>query len=347
MSTIDTANSSVAPASTAASSIGVVVIGRNEGERLRRSLSSIVSHAKHVVYVDSGSVDESLATAKSLGVDVVELDLSQPFSAARARNVGFDHLKQLAADLQFVQFVDGDCEIDDRWIETALQSLQQHPTVAVVCGRRREKFPEQSIYNAMCDMEWDVPPGETTWCGGDAFMRAGPFAAVNGFDASLIAGEEPELCRRLIAAGWKILRLSAEMTRHDAAVTRFSQWWRRSIRSGHAFAEGAALKRTSDDGYCLRESRSIWLWGVIVPALALIAAWPTRGISLLLLLYFPLKALLVAVRKRRVGNPWSRSLFYGYFCLLGKFPQAWGQIQFLRSRSSGKSRTVIEYKGVA
>ena len=147
--------------------IGLVVIGRNEGERLRQCLLSGIGKVAHIVYVDSGSTDGSIELARALGVDVVELDLSTPFTAARARNAGFAHLLQKDAQLEFVQFVDGDCEVVEGWIGSALAQLEAQSDVAVVCGRRRERFPEQSIYNRLCDMEWDTPIGEAKACGGD------------------------------------------------------------------------------------------------------------------------------------------------------------------------------------
>ena len=58
------------------STIGVVVIGRNEGERLRRCLESLGPHLAATVYVDSGSADGSVALARSLGAETVELDES-------------------------------------------------------------------------------------------------------------------------------------------------------------------------------------------------------------------------------------------------------------------------------
>ena len=58
-----------------ARSFGVVAIGRNEGERLKRCLES-ASNAAQVIYVDSGSTDGSLQWAKQAGVDAVELDVS-------------------------------------------------------------------------------------------------------------------------------------------------------------------------------------------------------------------------------------------------------------------------------
>src|SRR5687767_7508555 len=110
--------------------VGVAVIGRNEGERLRVCIDSVVG-AGRVVYVDSGSTDDSVAMARSKGVAVVNLDLSVPFTAARARNSGFKRLREIAPDAIYVQFVDGDCELDPSWLGEGLKFLDEHPDVAV------------------------------------------------------------------------------------------------------------------------------------------------------------------------------------------------------------------------
>ncbi|MCE9606893.1 MAG: glycosyltransferase [Planctomycetia bacterium] len=213
--------------------IGVVAIGRNEGERLRTCLRSLVGRAGAVVYVDSGSTDGSVALARSLGAEVVELDLALPFTAARARNAGFERLRQVLPAVEFVQFVDGDCEVRSGWLADAIAAFEGQPRWAVVCGRRRERRPEASVFNRLCDIEWDTPVGEASACGGDALMRVVAFVEVGGFDDSLIAGEEPEMCVRMRRHGWTIHRLAAEMTWHDAAMTRLGQWWKRTVRAGH------------------------------------------------------------------------------------------------------------------
>lgn len=195
--------------------IGVVAIGRNEGNRLKECLLSVLGEGITVVYVDSGSTDGSVALARSLNVHVVELDLSIGFTAARARNAGFEHLLQVNPSIEFVQFVDGDCRVVQGWLQRAANEMVAHPEVVVVCGRRREEFPQNSIYNRLCDIEWDTPVGEAKACGGDAMMRVSALKQVGGFNPSLIAGEEPELCVRLRQNGGKIMRINAEMTCHS------------------------------------------------------------------------------------------------------------------------------------
>ncbi|MCP1501148.1 glycosyltransferase involved in cell wall biosynthesis [Pseudomonas migulae] len=321
--------------------MGVIVIGRNEGLRLERCLVSLVGAAEQVVYVDSGSTDDSVQMAKALGVEVVELDMSIPFTAARARNEGFARLQRLLPAIRYVQFVDGDCEVVEGWLTRAQAFLDGRPEVAVVCGRRRERFPQRSIYNLLCDLEWDTPVGEAKACGGDALMRADAFSEACGFRADLIAGEEPELCVRLRANGWKVWRLAEEMTLHDAAMTRFGQWWRRTLRGGHAFAEGAFLHGAAPEKHWLRESRRAWFWGLGVPLATVIAMLMVGWSGLLLLLVYPLQVVRLARRgDRSPRENWLLALFL----VLGKFPEMLGQAKFLLNRFGTGKTALIEYK---
>ena len=154
------------------STTGVVIIGRNEGNRLKCCLETVRELAGRAIYVDSGSTDGSVAASQALGFAVVELDLRTPFTAARARNEGFQRLLELQPSLDFVFFVDGDCEVNPGWMDQGVKFLRQHPDVAAVCGRRRERFPDRSVYNLLCDIEWaEHLPGETKACGGDVLMR--------------------------------------------------------------------------------------------------------------------------------------------------------------------------------
>ena len=324
--------------------IAVVVIGRNEGERLRRCLKSIDEGVAGIVYVDSGSTDQSVTMAKSLGAQVVELDVSVPFTAARARNVGIEHAERLASTVKFVQVIDGDCELIATWLDRALDTLEQHPKAAVVCGRRRERFPHASVYNRLADMEWDTPIGETTECGGDALLRLEAFREVSGYNASLIAGEEPELCLRLRRAGWTIHRIATEMTLHDVQIMQFGQWWRRTERSGHAFAESRALHGSDRERFCVHEVRSIVEWGCLFPVAALMLAWFTWGASLLLLLCGYL-LLWRRVRGHRIehGDPPALAELYARYVAIGKLAQFVGCLRYWVGRFTGRRSRLIEY----
>lgn len=336
------------PTAPPSASMGFVVIGRNEGDRLIRGLRSVRAQlAPHlpVVYVDSGSTDGSLAAAQALEVEGLALDMTLPFTMARGRNAGWCYLAEKYPDLDYIQFMDGDCELMPGWLEAATAALEQDPKLAAVCGRRRERFPEASPYNRLAEMEWNTPIGEAAACGGDALIRVAALQAVAGYRPELICGEEPEMCIRLRQLGWKIQRLDADMTLHDAAMHHFSQWWKRSIRGGWAVAEGRALHGSSPEGYMVHEFRSGWLWGLILPALALGLAPGSRGLSLGLgLLGYGWLAWRIAQARRRRGEPGESVRLYALFCTLSKFPQALGQWRYLSMRWRGKTAQLIEYK---
>ncbi|MDU0955501.1 MAG: glycosyltransferase family 2 protein, partial [Bradyrhizobium sp.] len=266
---------------------------------------------------------------------------SLPFTAARARNAGMRRLRQLAPEIDLVQFVDGDCELQQDWPAIAITYLVEHPQVCATFGRRRERFPERSIYNLICDREWDTPVGEAKACGGDVMMRVDALEAAGGYRDDLIAGEEPELCVRLRAGGWKIWRLDHDMTLHDAAMHHFSQWWRRQARSGYAFAQGAHLHGRTDERHWVWESRRALLWAILIPSAILAGLLLAGPLALLVLLIYPAQVLR---RSRRMSGRWRTRLQLAFFEQLSRFPEAWGQLLFFRNRLLGRHGRLIEYK---
>jgi glycosyltransferase involved in cell wall biosynthesis len=321
--------------------VGAVVIGRNEGERLRTCLESLSQHLNHITYVDSGSSDDSVNLATKMGIIVVQLDMSQPFTAARARNAGFKALVSNNPDLKYVQFIDGDCQLVSGWLEASINYLEQHGDYAVTCGRRRERFPEKSIYNQLCDFEWDTQIGETTACGGDALINVKAFTEVNGYRDDLIAGEEPELCLRLRAVGWHVWRLDEEMTLHDASILKFSQWWKRTQRSGYAFAEGAFLHGAAPQKHWVKESRSAWFWGAVIPVITVIVVFFQGLVGWAVLLIYPIQIGRLALLGKHLPK---ENFLRASFLVIGKFPELLGQLQFLWNRLIGTSGRLIEYK---
>jgi len=321
--------------------IGAVVIGRNEGERLRACLESLVDHVLGLVYVDSGSTDNSMQIVSDLGVMAVELDMSVPFTAARARNKGFSVLMQYYPEIKYIQFVDGDCEVPGGWFECACYILDEQQQVAVVCGRRRERYPDRTIYNQLCDIEWDAVVGDIIECGGDMLARLEPFQNVDGFNAELIAGEEPELCVRLRERGWKIHRIECDMTIHDAAMFHFSQWWKRAIRAGYAFAEINKLHRSSSCRIWKKEEKSNWLWGMSLPLIALLSCYNFIWAGLIVV--YPLQILRIVISAKK-NRTLKERVYYAFFCVLQKFPNMIGQAKFCIDFLSYRKSEIIEYK---
>ncbi|WP_166418536.1 glycosyltransferase [Cochlodiniinecator piscidefendens] len=321
-------------------SIGIVLIGRNEGNRLARALDVISHIAVPMVYVDSGSTDQSVTTARAAGANVVELRADLPFTAARGRNAGFEALMKINPDIEFVQFIDGDCVLSKTWLSAAKAALIENPDLGIVTGWRSEVNRASSIYNAMCDFEWYRPAGEILTCGGDMMVRAEAFDEVGGFDPTVIAAEDDEFCIRIRNAGWKIRRLPEDMTFHDADMTQFSQWWQRAIRSGHGFAQVGAMHPP----YFQRERRRVWIFAALLPLFALIFLTLSPIFLIFLLGAYVLSYLRTVQGLIQNGLPLPEALHHGLYLLISKFPNLIGMLIFTKRQRQGHKMNIIEYK---
>ncbi len=326
--------------------LGFVVIGRNEGERLKAGLHAIAKLCPDspVVYVDSGSTDDSVAFVTSIGMRVVELDLSIPFTAARARNAGFDTLIKLHPGLRYVQFMDGDCELLPGWVETAVAALEDHKKNAVVSGRRLEKFPRASIYNTLMDIEWNTPVGETLAVLGDMCVKVAVFKEINGFNERIIAAEDDDLCLRARRAGYRIYRLDAEMSRHDANIMHLSQWYRRSRRGGHGYANINHLHGAGPDKYFRRELVSVAVWGGCVPLAFSFFLLVNPPVAVLIFLLYALFIAKTVGRRLKMGDSLNVALAYGVLIFTGKVPELMGVFQYWKNRLLARKHQLIEYK---
>ena len=327
--------------------ISVVVIGRNEGTRLERCLASVCAMVRdrfeaEVIYVDSGSIDDSVEIAARLGASTVALQAERP-TAAMGRNAGWK-----IARGSIVLFLDGDTVLDPRFVVDSLAGFDDED-IAVIWGHRRELHPDHSIFNRVLDLDWVYAHGDTAFCGGDALVRRSVLEATGGFDETLIAGEEPELCRRILGLGFRILHVDRAMTGHDLAITSFRQYWKRATRAGHAFAEVSDRFRNTQNPFWLEDvrrnrNRAMFLLGIALAGTAasalLLSAWPlivVAGVLLLLTLRTAYKA--------RWKSPDVVSLaLYGAHSHLQQIPIFVGQMQYRINRGRGRKAALVEYK---
>ncbi len=319
---------------------GVVAIGRNEGERLKRCLRSVVGEDVPAVYVDSGSSDDSVAFADKMGVPIVDLDMSIPFTAARARNAGYEKLVSLHPELDYVQFVDGDCEVVRGWLAEAAATLQSDEKLGVVTGWRSEIKPDETVYNAICHDEWRAPAGPIEACGGDMMVRRAAYDQIGGFNDTVIAAEDDEFCIRIGAAGWKLLRLPREMTRHDAAIYRFGQWWKRAVRAGHGFAQVGDMHNS----YFSAPRRRVLFYAVVLPLFSIVGLlvwWPLVTVAALIYLASFAKTTMSLIRAGKTVGP---AMHHALFMVLSKFPNLIGFIQYYQRKRRGSEMRIIEYK---
>lgn len=318
-------------------SVGVIVIGRNEGERLRRTFASLPLGIVSVLYVDSGSTDGSVELALALGVEVHCLDLVRPLSPARGRREGAEILLKQHPEIDFIQFVDGDCELIDGWLATAINHLALHPEIAIVCGGLQEREPERSIYNWLSAKQWETPIGQIASCGGIFMIHREAYLKAGGFRAELITMEEEDLCNRVLAAGHQIVRLDRAMASHDSGLHHFSQWWQRAVWGGFGIGLRVFEKRSTLGDY-LAVIRKHLFWPVFVPfvmmALVIGSIWAAWLIWLALAFLAAYGVLLWRISKvrRHLGDSWKDALTYSFMIIVQKFPVAVGFLLYLLRR---------------
>ncbi len=325
--------------------ISVVVIGRNEGQRLTDCLDS-VRRARipsfELIYVDSASTDDSRERAHAAGAKVITLTGGRS-SAARARNAGWR-----SSSAPYVLFLDGDTLLHPDFVAHALNAMN-NPVVAVVWGQRREIRPQASVYNGLVDLDWIARPGYTEFCGGDSLMRRECLEFSEGFDANLIAGEEPDLCRRIRAAGGTILHIDVPMTGHDIAMQDSGQYWRRAVRTGHAYAEIAARYRDTADPLWTAESRANILRGSIyIAGVVAAGSYRVRFNSSMPIITLAVAGLLVALRTAFLAR-WKHAspatlVLFGIHSHVQHIPILLGQFLYFQARWRGTGRELIEYK---
>ncbi len=326
--------------------VSVVVIGRNEGMRLERCLTSVINmscegFSIEVIYVDSGSTDNSIELATRLGATTVALSSMHP-TAALGRNVGWR-----LAQGNFVLFLDGDTVLNPSFVARSLPDLTGD--TAVVWGHRRELYPERSVYQSVLDLDWVYATGTSAFCGGDALFRRDVLEHTDGFDANLIAGEEPELCQRILELGYIIQHVDRAMTGHDLGITHFGQYWRRATRAGHAYAEVSDRFASSSNPFWTRESRSnrfracmLVLTAVcaIIATLLLASAWPLAGWSTIICILVARTALKARWKTKR----WNLLFLYACHSHIQHIPIYVGQVQYRFNRQRRRRSSLFEYK---
>jgi len=314
-----------------------VVIGKNEGERLRRGLAFATRTFALTVYADSNSTDGSREAAQALGATVLHFK-EPPFTPSRGRQEGLEGVVRLRPDLPFVHFVDGDCLLQPGWVEEAVRYLDEHPDVGAVFGRRREERVRESFYSRLMDVDWDHPPGVVANFGGDALVRTHAIVEAGGWSAETINAEDIDVSFRMRQNGWKIVRLGSEMTSHDARMTRFGEYFRRSLRAGYGYLEVGFRYRKGPGKLLLKRARSSAIYVLVLPLIAVVLGFVYGPLALLVLLPYARVVFTMTRWARQRGAALPTALAYAVLNLVCKAASFWGSVRYLLDRLQRRGR---------
>lgn len=310
--------------------LSFVVIGFNESATLPACFRSIQEAeleglAVEIIYVDGGSTDTSIEIARSWKVDAC-LGGEKRRRAAENRNLGLRHARG-----EFVQFLDGDMQLEPGWIQAGLALLRQRPGTAVVWGYIREANPGP-YYRAM-QLDWEFVEGPTRYCGGAALFRRGPLASLGGFPEDVAYGEEPYLCWRIRnELDKEVYHLHEPMVQHDLAYGGLRDYARRTVRCGETYAEIAARCLHTKERLWLREVVTSLGWASIL-VIAILAAIAGAGA-----IQLAAAAFLAAVLGRKFlqyatrGRGMYISLVYALHTYATKLLVAYGILRWLARR---------------
>jgi len=312
--------------------ISIVVIGLNVEKHLRETLLSLRSlkypqKNLEIIYVDSGSEDKSIAIAQSFP-KVQIISLTDPYpNAAKGRNAGWQK-----ASFPFVQFLDGDSQLDSQWFQKAVPWFNDN--IAAVCGVNNEKYPKRNFYHKLSHIEWQYKTGLCSYFGGNVLVRRETLKEVGGFDVKLVAGEEPDLSVRMRRVGWKLLRLNENMTTHDINMSTFRQYFNRSARSGYAYAQVGLRYARSSTKLWLRELLRplIRFSGVCVfLSLGYVADQFVLGFVISLCLLLKPFTRFNEIKKRHSLSNKDTFAYISHLCFVA-FPQCIGILSYLKTR---------------
>jgi len=323
-------------------SFSVIIIGRNEGERLLRCIESVRAmrggfSPPEIVYVDSASSDGSGDLARKAGARVIELS-SDNSSAAKGRNAGWK-----TAAGEYILFLDGDTILAPDFVEKA-RDVFKDPVVAAVAGDRREIFPQKNLFHRACDLEWITPYGERESLGGDALIRRKVLEEIGGYEESLKVGEDPEMFSRIRQKGYKALHLNLPMTGHDLNMLTWGQYWQRAVRSGYAYAEVTdRFPGSVPESWKHVPRRNVFhaCLLLIVAVLAAAASFQRKDFLPLGLLFFVFLIMVLrrAYKEREKTKDIKTLLAYGIHVYLATLPSLWGHAVYFWNKYRGLCAT--------
>jgi GT2 family glycosyltransferase len=214
-------------AKTTASPVADVVVPVHDASAtLGRVLDAAIAAAgrEHVIVVDDGSTDGSVALASERGVRVRRLERRSGPAAARNRGVE-------ASAAEVVLFVDADCVLHPDALDRVRAAFAADPGLAALTGSYDDAPPEPGFASQYMNLRHHLThqrarrDDSTFWAGCGAVRRAA-FLAAGGFDSERYPTpqiEDIELGLRLRRSGAR-LRLDPALQ-----VTHLKRWTLRSV----------------------------------------------------------------------------------------------------------------------
>lgn len=216
--------------------VAVVIPSWNGEAHLRQCLDSVLgqSLSPHVIVVDNGSVDSSVAIVEQEYPDVELIKHNTNKGYAGGVNPGF----QLAIDrgYAYVAPFNNDAVADKHWLSTLVQALQERPDYgAAMCkllGEDGSSLDSTGDYYTVWGLPYPRGRGETdvdaydtateifAASGGASLYRVAMLKQIGLLDEDFFAYyEDVDLSFRAQWAGWKVVYVPGSIVYHATSST--------------------------------------------------------------------------------------------------------------------------------
>lgn len=226
--------------------LSVVIISRNEERNIAKCIESVLKatediDACEIVLVDSASTDRTVEIAAKYPIRILQLNSSCPLSPAAGFYTGF-----LNTSGKYIQFQCGDTILDENWFKNALPVLEKNEQVAGVAGIITQEMYDSEMAKRYDEYNRNLQMGSVRHFAGDSLFRRDVLSEVGAFNPYLGAGEEGELCYRIITKGYRLLKLPFHMSHHvGCAEERYLYFIKKILR--YTVSQGQILRYSLTD----------------------------------------------------------------------------------------------------
>jgi len=220
------------------SSIVVPVYNDPDGIKTTvRSLVSLTRDKYQILVVDNGSTDSTRtiieqSVRKHQNIEMVAEDEIQGSYAAR--NKGLEH-----ADGDVLAFLDADETVDEDWLDTALEAMNEQDVDYLGCNVELTLSEDTLVgkYNARTGFPVKQYLEEEHYAPTCALLvKREVFEDVGPFDARLISGGDREFGERVYEAGYD-QGYAEDATVYHPARTSFESLAKKNFRVGRGFCQ--------------------------------------------------------------------------------------------------------------
>jgi glycosyltransferase involved in cell wall biosynthesis len=257
--------------------VSIIIKTLNEEQHIAACLTAAVREAEtvggEVVLVDSLSTDRTLAIAKQFPIRIVQFQHKQDCGCGAATQLGYQ-----SALGDFIYVLDGDMVLQPGFLALALKTLQADASLAGVGGKLMDNqirtVADQNRSTRIASVQENQYVKDL---GGGGLYRRAAIESAGGYLAhrGLVSLEESELGARLVAAGWRLLRLTDVSVVHTGHAESNWQMLRRLWRARRPHAIGVTLRAAVGKKWCRRICKTQWFvfTTIALHALVLLATW--------------------------------------------------------------------------